>query len=84
MQSLWYQLWQPAQENIVLSPKTDPLWSLSNSKVSSCRLVAGLTPGKSLGHRTEDRHMHKNSREGESRVQHELNILLQTIVLDME
>jgi hypothetical protein len=29
-------LWQPAQENTVLSPKTDPLWSLSNSKVSSC------------------------------------------------
>jgi hypothetical protein len=23
---------QPAQENTVLSPKTDPLWSLSNSK----------------------------------------------------
>jgi hypothetical protein len=30
-------LWQPAQENTVLSPKTDPLWSLSNNKVSSCR-----------------------------------------------
>jgi hypothetical protein len=29
-------LWQPAQENTVLSPKTDPLWSLSNSTVSSC------------------------------------------------
>jgi hypothetical protein len=29
-------LWQPARENTVLSPKTDPLWSLSNSKVSSC------------------------------------------------
>jgi hypothetical protein len=30
-------LWQPTQENTVLSPKTDPLWSLSNTKVSSCR-----------------------------------------------
>jgi hypothetical protein len=30
-------LWQPAQENTILSPKTDPLWPLSNSKVSSCR-----------------------------------------------
>jgi hypothetical protein len=30
-------MWQPAQENTVLSPKTDPLWSLSNSIVSSCR-----------------------------------------------
>jgi hypothetical protein len=30
-------MWQPAQENTVLSPKTDPLWSLNNSKVSSCR-----------------------------------------------
>jgi hypothetical protein len=30
-------LWQPAQENTVLSPKTDPLWSLSNSKVSYYR-----------------------------------------------
>jgi hypothetical protein len=30
-------MWQPAQENTVLSPKTDPLWSLSNNKVSSCR-----------------------------------------------
>jgi hypothetical protein len=30
-------LWQPSQENTVLSPKTDPLWPLSNSKVSSCR-----------------------------------------------
>jgi hypothetical protein len=30
-------LWQPAQENTVLSPKTDPRWSLSNNKVSSCR-----------------------------------------------
>jgi hypothetical protein len=30
-------LWQPAQENTVLSPKTDPLWSLSNNKVSSYR-----------------------------------------------
>jgi hypothetical protein len=30
-------LWLPAQENTVLSPKTDPLWSLSHSKVSSCR-----------------------------------------------
>jgi hypothetical protein len=30
-------LWQPAQQNTVLSPKTDPLWPLSNSKVSSCR-----------------------------------------------
>jgi hypothetical protein len=28
---------KPAQENTVLSPKTNPLWSLSNSKVSSCR-----------------------------------------------
>jgi hypothetical protein len=26
-------VWQPAQENSVLSPKTDPLWSLSNNKV---------------------------------------------------
>jgi hypothetical protein len=34
-------LWQPAQENTVLSPKTDPLWSLSNSKVSSCRWLPG-------------------------------------------
>jgi hypothetical protein len=25
----------------VLSPKTDPLWSLSNSKVSSCRWLLG-------------------------------------------
>jgi hypothetical protein len=32
-----YEVWQPAQENTVLSPKTDPLWSLSNNKVSSCR-----------------------------------------------
>jgi hypothetical protein len=31
------KMWQPAQENTVLSPKTDPLWSLRNSKVSSCR-----------------------------------------------
>jgi hypothetical protein len=47
-------------------------------------LVAELTPGKSLGIRTEDRHMHKNSCEGKSRVQHELKInLLQTIVPDM-
>jgi hypothetical protein len=30
-------LWQSAQENTVLSPKTDPLWPLSNSKVSFCR-----------------------------------------------
>jgi hypothetical protein len=30
-------LWQPTQENTVLSPKTNLLWSLSNSKVSSCR-----------------------------------------------
>jgi hypothetical protein len=29
-------LWQPAQENTVISPKTNPLWSLSNNKVSSC------------------------------------------------
>jgi hypothetical protein len=29
-------VWQPAQENTLLSPKTGPLWSLSNSKVSSC------------------------------------------------
>jgi hypothetical protein len=34
-------LWQPAQENTVLSPKTDPLWSLSNSKVSPCRWLPG-------------------------------------------
>jgi hypothetical protein len=32
-----FVLWQPAQENTVLSPKTGPLWPLSNSKVSSCR-----------------------------------------------
>jgi hypothetical protein len=32
-----WRVWQPAQENIVLSPKTNPLWPLSNSKVSSCR-----------------------------------------------
>jgi hypothetical protein len=33
----WADLvWQPTQENTVLSLKTDPLWSLSNSKVSSC------------------------------------------------
>jgi hypothetical protein len=31
------KLWQPAQENTILSPKTDPLWSLSNNKVSSFR-----------------------------------------------
>jgi hypothetical protein len=30
-------MWQPAQENTELSPKSNPLWSLSNSKVSSCR-----------------------------------------------
>jgi hypothetical protein len=30
-------MWQPAQENTVLSPKTDPLWSLRNNKVSSYR-----------------------------------------------
>jgi hypothetical protein len=30
-------LWQPAKENTVLSLKTDPLWSLSNNKVSSYR-----------------------------------------------
>jgi hypothetical protein len=30
-------LCQPAQENTVLSPKTNLLWSLSNSKVSSYR-----------------------------------------------
>jgi hypothetical protein len=35
--SLGTYLWQPAQENTVLSPKTDPLWPLSNSEVSSCR-----------------------------------------------
>jgi hypothetical protein len=29
-------LGRTAQENTVLSPKTDPLWSLSNNKVSSC------------------------------------------------
>jgi hypothetical protein len=34
-------LWQPAQENTVLSPKTNPLWPLSNSKVSSCRWLLG-------------------------------------------
>jgi hypothetical protein len=34
-------LWQPAQENTVLSPKTNPLWSLSNSKVSFCRWLPG-------------------------------------------
>jgi hypothetical protein len=32
-----YLMWQPAKENTALSPKTDPLWPLSNSKVSSCR-----------------------------------------------
>jgi hypothetical protein len=32
---------QPAQENTVLSPKTDPLWSLSNNKVPSCRKLPG-------------------------------------------
>jgi hypothetical protein len=31
------QMLQPAQENTVLSPKTDPLWSLSNNKVPPCR-----------------------------------------------
>jgi hypothetical protein len=31
------KLWHPAQENTVLLPKTNSLWSLSNSKVSSCR-----------------------------------------------
>jgi hypothetical protein len=35
------KMWQPTQENTVLSPKTDPLWSLSNSKVSSCRWLSG-------------------------------------------
>jgi hypothetical protein len=39
-QPIWV-LWQPAQENTVLSPKTDPLWSLSSSKVSSCRWLPG-------------------------------------------
>jgi hypothetical protein len=34
-QGTW--VWQPSQENTVLSPNTNPLWSLSNSKVSSCR-----------------------------------------------
>jgi hypothetical protein len=34
-------LWQPAQENTVLSPKTDPLWSLCNNKVPSCRKLPG-------------------------------------------
>jgi hypothetical protein len=34
-------LWQPAQESTVLSPKTDPLWSLSNNKVPSCRESPG-------------------------------------------
>jgi hypothetical protein len=34
-------LWQPAQENTILSPKTNPLWPLSNSKVSSCRELPG-------------------------------------------
>jgi hypothetical protein len=27
----------PPKENTILSPKTNPLWSLSNSKVPSCR-----------------------------------------------
>jgi hypothetical protein len=31
----------PPRENTVLSPKTDPPWSLSNSKVSSCRWLPG-------------------------------------------
>jgi hypothetical protein len=30
-------MWQCAQENTVVSPKTDTLWWLSNSEVSSCR-----------------------------------------------
>jgi hypothetical protein len=34
-------LWQPTQKNTVLSPKTNPLGSLSNSKVSSCRWLSG-------------------------------------------
>jgi hypothetical protein len=34
-------LWQPARESTVLTPKTDPLWSLSISKVSSCRWLPG-------------------------------------------
>jgi hypothetical protein len=35
------KMWQPAQENTVLSPKTNLLWLLSNSKVSSCRWLPG-------------------------------------------
>jgi hypothetical protein len=31
----------PPRENTVLTPKTDPLWSLSSSKVSSCRWLPG-------------------------------------------